>query len=839
MSLPDVLDKLRRNHDFMRDVVAWERIPAQRGRFAPLPAALDPRLGRALASQGIHQLYQHQEAAVQSALAGENVVIATSTASGKSLCYGLPVLHGLLGGGHGRALYLFPTKALAHDQLAATQELITAGRLPIVANSYDGDTPQGQRSKIRKNAHLLISNPDMLHMGILPFHTSWRDFFRNLRYVVIDEIHAYRGVFGSHVANVLRRLQRICAFYGANPQFICCSATIANPQEHAERLVERPFTLIDESQNGAPRGPRHFIMYNPPIIDEELGLRRSSVLAAKDAAASFILSGVQTAVFARARQTVEILLRYLQDEVTFHDLPPDTVTGYRSGYLPLERRHIEQGLRMGTVRGVVATNALELGVDIGELDAVVLTGFPGTIASLWQQAGRAGRKTAESAAVLIASSNPLDQYIARNPRYLFGRSPEHALINPDNERLMVPHLACAAFELPFANGEAYGRTEAIAELLEAMSEMDLLHHTGTQYHYLGDGEQPASKVSLRTSSNDTVVIQVHTAEWVRVLGEVDLASAPLLVHQEAIYLHQAQPYLVEALDWDGRLAYVKLIEADYYTRASIASEIQALRPTQSAIHNPQSTIAYGEIRVVTQATSFRKIRHYTHEMLGYGPITLPAMELETHGFWLVFGQELTEQLYEEGILLRPNDYGPNWASQRKLALERDGHACRTCGAGGLLHVHHIRPFREYGYVRGQNEHYREANHVGNLITLCPSCHRRAEQGQQARSALGGLAYVWRNLAPLFLMCDPSDIEVTAEAHNPLTAAPTIVIYERVAAGLGFSERLFALHETLLEAAEELIRTCACHDGCPACVGPPGEIGPDTKAVTLRLVKLLR
>lgn len=851
MSLPEVLDNLRRNHDFMSQVVAWERIPARDGRTTPIPPALDPRLTAALASQGVTQLYQHQTAAVEKVLAGQNLIVATSTASGKSLCYTLPVLHTLLGQVHGRALYLFPTKALAHDQLAATQALISAGRLPITAHSYDGDTPTGQRAKIRKNSHILFSNPDMLHAGILPFHPSWRDFFRQLRYVVIDEIHAYRGVFGSHVANVLRRLQRLCAFYGATPQFICCSATIANPQEHAERLVERPFALIDEADNGAPRGPRHFIMYNPPIIDEELGLRRSSVLAAKDAAATFILREVQTAVFARARQTVEILLRYLQDELAYHDLPPDMITGYRSGYLPLERRQIEQGLRTGEVRGVVATNALELGVDIGELEAVVLTGFPGSIASLWQQAGRAGRRAGEAAAVLIASSNPLDQYIARHPRYLFGRSPEHALINPDNERLMVQHVACAAFELPFVAGEHYGGYGPADDLLAAMAEMQLLHHTGQQYHYLGDGDQPASKVSLRTSGHDTVVIQAVTAEGVRVLGEVDLDSAPLMVHEGAIYLHQAQPYQVDKLDWDGRIAYVKLVEVDYYTRASIGSDIQALRPTaEQTLRNPKSQTqtlkAYGEVRVVTQATNYRKIRHYTHETLGYGPITLPPLELETHGFWLIFGQTLTEQLYDEGILLRPNDYGPTWATQRKLALERDGHTCRTCGTsatqqGGervVLHVHHIRPFREYGYVRGQNNYDRHANHVDNLVTLCPSCHRRAEQGQQARSALGGLAYVWRNLAPLFLMCDPSDIEVTAESQNPLTAAPTIVVYERVAAGLGFSERLYALHDELLAAAAELITTCTCKEGCPACVGPPGEIGPDTKAVTLRLVNLL-
>ena len=847
MTLPDTLNHLRLNRDFMANVVAWERFRAQPARFSAVPLTMPAALVSALEQRGVTQFFTHQAAAITAVQERANVVVATATASGKSLCYTVPVLQRLLERPQARALYLFPTKALAHDQLAETAALIEGGRLPILAHGYDGDTPQSRRRQARQAGGILMTNPDMLHAGILPYHTSWRSLFSNLDFVVLDEIHAYRGIFGSHVANVLRRLRRLCQFYGSDPQFICCSATIANPQEHAERLVEAPFTLIDEVQNGAPAGEKHFILYNPPIIDEELGLRASVVLAARDTAVSFLAQDVQTIVFARARQTVELLLAYLQDELAYRQQPQTAVSGYRGGYLPLERREIEVGLRNGTVRGVVATNALELGIDIGQLDAAVLAGYPGSIASIWQQAGRAGRRAGQSVAVMVASNSPLDQYICNHPRYLFGRSPEHALTNPDNLRIMVRHLLCAAYELPFRQGETYGGYGTVDLLLEALEEAGMLHQTRRQYHWLGEGA-PAAALSLRTSSDETVVIHESGAAG-RVIGEVDLESAPLLVYEGAIYMHQARTYLVENLDWDGRMAFVRPVDVDYYTRAGVSSTIRELRPEEEQLEDGLSRL-YGDVTVVTQATGYRKIKRYTHETLGYGDIDLPAITLATSGYWLVFGETLAEQLYDLGILLRPNSYGPNWQQQRRLALARDNHRCRTCGAGPglpdsekaarsiILHVHHIRPFREYGYVPGHNDNYLSANDLENLVTLCPGCHRQAEAGQQARSALGGLAYVWRNLAPLYLMCDPGDIQVLAESRSPLTQAPTLVIYEQVAAGVGFSQRLFELHHELLAAALELVTDCRCRDGCPACVGPPGEIGPDTKAVTRQLLQIL-
>jgi DEAD/DEAH box helicase domain-containing protein len=710
----------------------------------------------------------------------------------------------------------------------------------VPVHSYDGDTPRSQRHQVRTATGILVTNPDMLHAGILPYHTSWRQLFSNLRFVVVDEIHTYRGVFGSHVANVLRRLRRLCHFYGSDPLFICSSATIANPREHAQRLVERPFTLVGDSANGAPRGEKHFILYNPPLIDEELGMRRSSVLMAKDAAATFLTEDIQTVVFARARQTVELLLTYLRDDMSYRGQDPDGIAGYRGGYLPLERRAIERGLRTGEVRGVVATNALELGVDIGQLSAAVLTGYPGSIASTWQQAGRAGRRNELSAVILVASSNPIDQYICQHPRFLFGRSPEHALLNPDNPRILARHLLCAAFELPFKDGEPFGSFGPVDDLLELLAREGKVHHTRQQYHWLGEGT-PAADISLRTSGSDTVVIQEIGENGPAVVGQLDLESVPFLAYEGAVYMHQARTYLVERLDWENRLASVRPVEVDYYTRAAVGSTVRKLAPEQERVEGDLLR-AYGDVLVVSKATGYRKIKQYSHETLGYGEIDLPEVELDTTGYWLVFGERLSAQLQEEGILLQPNDYGPNWEKQRREALARDDYRCRTCGAEGRpgqgLHVHHIRPFREFGYMPGRNESYLQANRLSNLVTLCPSCHRRAEEGQRTRSALGGLAYVLRNLAPLYLMCDPGDIEVLAESRNPLTRAPTVLVYEQVPAGVGFSQRLFELHRELLEAALELVQGCRCRDGCPACVGPPGEIGPDTRRVTARLLAIL-
>ena len=480
MDLAAVLSSLRQDASFMRCVTAWERVPARPPRTARWPKDLDPRLVAAIQRRGIERPYVHQAEAMEAALSGDHVVLSTSTASGKTLAYNGAALNTLLNDPEACALYLFPTKALAHDQIANLKDLIealqaqtAAERAAIAVRPYDGDPPSAHRAAIRHEARLVVTNPDMLHVGILPHHTRWMRFFSNLRYVVLDEIHTYRGVFGGHVANVLRRLRRVCRFYGANPAFICASATIANPRELAERLVEAPVTLVD--QDGAPQGDKHVIFYNPPLLDEQLGIRRSSALESKDLAAKLLKADVQTIVFARARLTTEVLLGYLRDAVALSGGEAESVQGYRGGYLPNERRRIERGLRDGEIRGVVATNALELGVDIGQLSACVMTGYPGTIASAWQQAGRAGRRAGLSSAVLIASALPLDQYVVTHPETFFGQPVEHALLDPDNLAVLSNHLACAAFELPFEPGESFGGFDEADAILEALAEEGLLH----------------------------------------------------------------------------------------------------------------------------------------------------------------------------------------------------------------------------------------------------------------------------------------------------------------------------------------------------------------------------
>jgi DEAD/DEAH box helicase domain-containing protein len=467
----------------MQHVSAWERLPPRPARYADAPARLSARLMAALRERGTAPLYVHQAAAVEAALDGENIVVVTGTASGKTLCYNLPVLQLLLDDPEARAVYLFPTKALAQDQSAALGGLLgtlgAADQVPV--RTYDGDTPTARRSRIREEARLLLTNPDMLHAGILPHHPRWAALFENLRWIVVDELHVYRGVFGSNVANLIRRLRRLCRFYGSDPHFILTSATIANPRELAAQLIGAPVRLIPPDLAGSPRAEKHVVIYNPPVLDPALGIRKAYTLETTRIAGAFLEAEVQTAVFARSRRTTEVLLGYLRDSLAQAGGDAARIRGYRGGYLPLERREIERGLRDGSVLGVVATNALELGVDIGQMGAAVVAGYPGTIASLWQQAGRAGRRSELSAAVLVASAAPLDQFVAVHPRYIFERSPEMGLINPDNLAILSRHVRCAAFELPFAEADSFGDYPELQALLAAMSQEGDLHHSREAY----------------------------------------------------------------------------------------------------------------------------------------------------------------------------------------------------------------------------------------------------------------------------------------------------------------------------------------------------------------------
>ena len=824
----------------MANVSAWERLAARAARYADTPARLSPRLIAALRERGIAPLFSHQAAAVEAALDGENVVVVTGTASGKTLCYNLPVLQTLLDAPEARAIYLFPTKALTQDQAAVLGDLLgtlgAADQVPV--RTYDGDTPAAQRRGIRDEARLLLTNPDMLHAGILPHHPRWAALFENLRWVVIDELHVYRGVFGSNVANLIRRLRRLCRFYGSDPHFILTSATIANPRELASQLIEAPVRLIPPDLDGSPRAEKQVVIYNPPVLDPALGIRRAYTLEATRIASAFLEAEVQTAVFARARRTTEVLLGYLRDSVSRAGGDATRIRGYRGGYLPLERREIERGLRDGSVLGVVATNALELGVDIGQMGAAVVAGYPGTIASLWQQVGRAGRRSDLSAAVLVASAAPLDQFVAAHPSYVFERSPEMGLINPDNLAILARHVRCAAFELPFAAGDAFGGYPELPALLEAMSEEGELHHSQDTYRWVAD-EYPAEKVSLRAGSDDTIVIQEIGQGRPVVIGEVDRAAAPVMLHEGAVYIHEGRTFLVSRLDWENALAEVQPAEVDYYTDAGEAVDLE-VQEVFDADEHAAARRAHGRMLVTAQAASFRKIKRYTHETLGYGTIDLPPREFETTAYWLWFDPDLVRRLEEEGVLLAPNDYGPSWQAARRAALARDGRRCRQCSApereGRGHEVHHLRPFREFGYVPGENRNDRQANDLDNLITLCAACHQRAEAGRGTRSALGGLAYALGNIAPLYLMCDPRDLGVEAETRSKTTHGPTITFYDRVAEGLGLSERLYELHGELLAGALELVESCGCRDGCPACVGPSGVGGSEVKLLTVWLLR---
>ncbi len=641
MSLDDFLDRLNREERYASCIAAWRTIPAQDAVTAPLPEALDPRLARALAQRGVDRLYSHQADAFAAVEKGRHTVVVTPTASGKTLCYNLPVLNTLLADPTARAMYLFPTKALAQDQYAGLQAIVDAAGVDIKTYPYDGDTPAAERRLIRQAGHIVITNPDMLHSGILPHHTRWHQLFENLRYVVIDEMHGYRGVFGSHVANVVRRLKRICRHYGSNPQFILASATIANPGELAGKLIEADVEVI--TRNGAPRGRKEFVLYNPPVVNRALGIRRSAVLEASGIASELIRSGVHTIVFARARTTAEVLLTYLREA-----LPPkigqgNAIRGYRGGYLPRQRREIEAGLRDGTIRGVVSTNALELGVDIGSLDACVMTGYPGTIASAWQQAGRAGRREDVSAAILVATSSPLDQFLVQHPEYFFEGSPENGLINPDNLLIVVNHIKCAAFELPFKRGEWFGHYEP-TDALEYLTEAQLLHEVDGTWHWMSD-TYPAEDISLRTAARENVVIIDHgDRASPRVVGEVDAFSAPMLVHTDAIYIHDGQQYHVDELDWESKKAYIRPVNVEHYTDASLSVRVEVIE--QLSDGPADSERAHGEVLVGAIVTQYKKIRMHTHENLGWGKVFLPEAQMHTAAYWLSLPRYLSERMHE-------------------------------------------------------------------------------------------------------------------------------------------------------------------------------------------------
>ncbi len=766
-------------------LTAVRHIPARTAQFVPMPGWVRPELVAAYRGKGIEQLFSHQGAAAELARAGKNFVVVTPTASGKTLSYNLPVVNAILEDGDTRALYLFPTKALAQDQLSELHDLATRLDDCFGVFTYDGDTPSDARKAVRERGHVILTNPDMLHTGILPHHTKWTRVFENLKYVVLDELHTYRGVFGSHLANVLRRLARIAEFYGSRPQFICCSATIANPGELAAQLIEREVEVLEE--NGAPAAEKLFVFYNPPMVNRNLGIRRSYLNETTRVAKELLARKLQTIVFANSRLHTEVLLTYLQQANRPQPGQAEPVRGYRGGYLPGERREIERGLREGRVRGVVATNALELGIDIGSLDAAVMAGYAGSIASTWQRAGRAGRRSGASCAVLVASSAPLDQFIVQHPDYFFGRSPEHAYVQPDNLEILINHLKCAAFELPLSPDERIGSVD-LQQLCERLAGAGYLHRSGGNWHWVQQA-YPADTVSLRSVTSDNFVIIDITGKSdvtgenegePEVIGEVDFSSALTTVHRKAIYIHQGQQYHVERLDFEQRKAYVKRVNVDYFTDAIRYTQVRVLEIAEEERVAGPAARAHGDVLVRSQVVGFKKIKFFTNENVGAGKLELPENEMHTTAFWITL---------ERGLL-----------AGLPFALSD-----RQSGIFGLLYA------------------------LESMATLLLMCDRR-DLGTAVgeRPASPGIETDWQEFTTA--MGDPSQMKEFFE--------PNLYLYDAYPGGIGFSEPLFRVHDLLLRRTRELIAACPCEQGCPSCVGPVGEKSERAKEAALKILEHL-
>ena len=815
--------------DWARRAITEVRVLEPRPpRFGEWPDALDPRLVEVYRQRGIERPWIHQSRTWEQVLAGRDVVVVTPTASGKTLCYNVPILNTVLSDPSARALYLFPTKALSQDQVNELQAVIDALEADIKTFTYDGDTPSDARQAIRAQGHLVVTNPDMLHQGILPHHTRWQKLFENLRYVVVDELHNYRGVFGSHVANLFRRLRRICRFYGSDPVFICASATIANPGELASALLERSVTAVEE--NGAPQARKYFVLYNPPVVNEQLGIRASALSHARKWARILIRQGLQTIVFAGSRLHVEVLTKYLKDTFDAGRVTEPTIQGYRGGYLPNMRRQIEKGLREGRIRGVVSTNALELGIDIGDLQTCVMAGYPGTIASAWQQAGRAGRRAEASVAILVASSRPLDQFMVTHPEYFFGRSPEHGRINPDNLLILVSHIKCAAFELPFEEGERFG-DEPLAEILDYLVEQKVLNKAGGRWHWMQDA-YPADGVSLRSADPENFVV-IDQTDGAKVIAEVDFDAAPVTLYEGAIYMVQSEQYQVERLDYEHRKAYVRKVDTDFFTDAISYTRVRILdvfdsslpealtrgeavgpkqdpeaaaeeKPpgtstqgagesisatTPDAVTSPASdyVIEWGEVHVLTHVSGFKKIKFYTAENVGYGEVNLPDHEMHTTSFWLTVPEAVLEPLGVSRSEIVDGMFGIAYALQEVAAL------------------HVMGDVRDLG------------RSVGDKSATWHASLGRGSRGVRYSTGLGR-----------------AETDVDLEALE--TFQPTIFLYDNYPGGIGFSNRLYDLAPTLLGATADLIRGCGCPEGCPSCVGPVGEVSPQGKVTALAILE---
>jgi DEAD/DEAH box helicase domain-containing protein len=821
----DVLDVFAARDRDGEMLTAVRHFPAREAQWAEFPAWVRADLRAVYQAKGIRRPYTHQAAAAEAVHTGKNVVIVTPTASGKTLCYNLPVLNEILEKPDSRALYLFPTKALAQDQLAELHDLNVRLDDRFGVFTYDGDTASDARKAIREKGHIVLSNPDMLHTGILPHHTRWQRLFENLQFVVLDELHTYRGVFGSHLCNVLRRLKRIANFYGRDPQFICCSATIGNPGELATRLLEEEVEVLNA--NGAPAGEKTFVFYNPPVVNRALGIRRSYINESSRVAQEFLKREMQTMVFANSRLHTELLLTYLQ-QANPHTLgKPDTIRGYRGGYLPGERREIERGLREGRIRGVVSTSALELGIDVGSLDTVVMAGYPGTIAGTWQRAGRAGRRSGSSCAVLVASSAPLDQYIVRHPDYFFGNTPEQAFIQPDNLEILLNHLKCAAFELPITPEERFGDVD-LPDLCARLAEAGFLHRAGENYHWTHEA-YPADTVSLRSVTSDNFVI-IDITGLPNVIGEVDFPSALTSVHEKAIYMHGGTQFHVEHLDFKERKAYVKKVDVDYYTDSIRYTQVRILEtaatspvgaqhaashlgevPTgTSALIPNASSHSHGDVLVRSQVIGFKKIKLFTNENIGDGRLELPENEMHTTAYWITLERPLLDSLLFS-------------VSERQSGMFGLLHALESVATLLLMC-----DCRDLGTAIGERPPAPNSESATSTDNASPDFvgaqHAAPQLGTPELSTIDEFA--------------PTRLRDVTSSNTKEFFEPNLYLFDAYPGGIGFSEPLFRAHQLLVRQTRELIAACACEQGCPSCAGPAGDLAPRAKEAALAILNRL-
>jgi DEAD/DEAH box helicase domain-containing protein len=781
----ELIGELKASPELAKCITAHINIAARPAQSKGMPTWLDPRLVSALKAQGINELYRHQRLAVDAARRREDVVVVTPTASGKTLCYNLPVIQSVLDEPSTRAFYLFPTKALSQDQVGSLRSLSDQLCTPLRTWTYDGDTPADARTSIRNRGHVVVTNPDMLHAGILPNHPRWRRVLQDLRYVVVDEMHSYRGVFGSHVANVLRRLRRLCEYYGSSPIFICSSATISNPEEHARRLIGRKVTLVGAEENGAPSGPKDFVFYNPPVLNKELGIRKGVLSQARRLASPFIENKLQTICFTGSRLHTEVLSRYLRERHCKQSGNQMRVASYRGGYLPNLRRKIEKGLRDGQISCVVSTNALELGIDIGRLDVAILAGYPGSVASAFQQAGRAGRSLRHSLVVLVARNTPLDQYVINNPDFLFGSPAEHARIDPDNLVVLVAHIKCALYELPFHDKEEFGGEE-LSEVLDFLAEAGVANRRGETFHW-ADDSFPADGVSLRSSDPENVVI-IDQSNGSRVIAETDRISAQTTVHEGAIYLLEGKPYQVDRLDWPQKKAFVRALKVDHYTTAMSYSRVRILDAFAKEKRDGHER-AHGDVHVATRTIGYKKIKLYTGENCGFGDVHLPDVEMHTTSLWLAL----------------------------------DGNVLQAAGYRGLDVVD--------GLIG-----------LGKVMQSLAALHLMCDPGDLGMALAdpedSWVAGVDRGGKRSVQSLDPKRRSSPMNTADIILQRPTLFIHDAMPAGVGFAEKLYELSNVLLLEASARIAGCHCDNGCPSCVGPLGDVDEGARAAALDISRWL-